>query len=142
MVILEFIILTKTGLFSLLSSPRNFLFFKISTNCSYYKVKDYLKFCKITITMTIRLINLVSRKKEKPIGRNSYGTISSTFFFCEDMFTHVPLFLPFYLLFVPKAVGFCCSPYSTTILLSTPQHGKLTVKADLIFEEYSKLLLD
>ncbi|CBI34887.3 unnamed protein product, partial [Vitis vinifera] len=28
------------------------------------------------------------------------------------------------------------SPYSTTILLSTPQQGKLTVKADLIFEEY------
>ncbi|XP_068336136.1 DExH-box ATP-dependent RNA helicase DExH17 [Pyrus communis] len=28
------------------------------------------------------------------------------------------------------------SPYSTTILLSNPQQGKLTVKADLVFEEY------
>ncbi|XP_009334110.2 DExH-box ATP-dependent RNA helicase DExH17 isoform X1 [Pyrus x bretschneideri] len=28
------------------------------------------------------------------------------------------------------------SPYSATILLSNPQQGKLTVKADLVFEEY------
>ncbi|XP_024179709.1 DExH-box ATP-dependent RNA helicase DExH17 isoform X2 [Rosa chinensis] len=28
------------------------------------------------------------------------------------------------------------SPYSATVLLSNPQQGKLTVKADLIFEEY------
>ncbi|XP_059449049.1 DExH-box ATP-dependent RNA helicase DExH17 isoform X2 [Corylus avellana] len=28
------------------------------------------------------------------------------------------------------------SPYSATILLSNPQQGKLTIKADLIFEEY------
>lgn len=31
-----------------------------------------------------------------------------------------------------------CSPYSTVVLLSHPQQGKLTIKADLIFDEYSK----
>ncbi|PRQ46462.1 putative RNA helicase [Rosa chinensis] len=31
------------------------------------------------------------------------------------------------------------SPYSATVLLSNPQQGKLTVKADLIFEEYSEV---
>ncbi|KAJ0054741.1 hypothetical protein Pint_02771 [Pistacia integerrima] len=33
-------------------------------------------------------------------------------------------------------LGFLCSPYSMTIFSSNPQQGKLTVKADLIFEEY------
>lgn len=36
-----------------------------------------------------------------------------------------------------EVVEFHCSPYSATILLSSPHQGKLTIKADLIFEEYS-----
>ena len=36
-----------------------------------------------------------------------------------------------------EVVGFHCSPYSAAILLSNPHQGKLTIKADLIFEEYS-----
>jgi hypothetical protein len=36
-----------------------------------------------------------------------------------------------------EVVEFLCSPYSATILLSSPHQGKLTIKADLIFEEYS-----
>ncbi|KAF8408273.1 hypothetical protein HHK36_007422 [Tetracentron sinense] len=35
-----------------------------------------------------------------------------------------------------KLVGLLCSPYSATILVSNPQQGKLTIKSDLIFEEY------
>lgn len=42
--------------------------------------------------------------------------------------------------FVAQLVGFHCSPYSATVLLSIPPKQKLTVKADLIFEEYSKNL--
>ncbi|KAJ8749924.1 hypothetical protein K2173_013839 [Erythroxylum novogranatense] len=34
---------------------------------------------------------------------------------------------------------YCCSPYSATILLSVPRQQNLTVKADLIFEEYNGL---
>lgn len=32
------------------------------------------------------------------------------------------------------------SPYSATVLLPKPQQGKLTIKAVLIFEDYSKVL--
>ncbi|KAF9624793.1 hypothetical protein IFM89_014081 [Coptis chinensis] len=35
-----------------------------------------------------------------------------------------------------KVVSLWCSPYSTEVLVSAPQQGKLTVKADLIFEEH------
>lgn len=80
--------------------------------------------------------------RKKPIERNRSGTISSPFSSRVDIFIRLPLSLPFYLLLLPKAFGFCCSPYSTTILLSTPEQGKLTVKADLVFEEYSKLLVE
>lgn len=77
-------------------------------------------------------------RKRYLLDETALGTIPLPSSSREDMFIHLPLSLLCYLLFVPKAVGFCCSPYSTTILLSTPQQGKLTVKADLIFEEYSK----
>ncbi|XWS30379.1 hypothetical protein CRYUN_Cryun24cG0112300 [Craigia yunnanensis] len=42
---------------------------------------------------------------------------------------------PFFLPFEAEVVGYHCSPYSTTILVANPL-GKMTVKADLIFEEY------
>lgn len=32
-----------------------------------------------------------------------------------------------------------CSPYTITIFVSTPPHGKIVAKADLIFEEYSNI---
>ncbi|KAG5524320.1 hypothetical protein RHGRI_031105 [Rhododendron griersonianum] len=35
-----------------------------------------------------------------------------------------------------KFGGYCCSPYSATILVSNPQQEKLTAKADLIFEDF------
>ncbi|KAL9366988.1 hypothetical protein Peur_038187 [Populus x canadensis] len=41
-----------------------------------------------------------------------------------------------------RSFVFHCSPYSATILLSIPQQKKLTLKANLIFEEYSNRNFD
>lgn len=32
-----------------------------------------------------------------------------------------------------------CSPYVVTVLVSCPQNARVTMKADLIFEEYGKI---
>ena len=83
---------------------------------------------------------LVKMKKEKAIEKSAWLLA-----LCQNYHPHfcrkfnqrqLPMFFCA-IFFESEVVGFHCSPYSATILLSKPHQGKLTIKADLIFEEYS-----
>jgi hypothetical protein len=71
-----------------------------------------------------------SQKKKKKEAQSISSMAELHYPFCQGEFRLLSQVMS-------EVVEFHCSPYSATILLSTPQQGKLTIKADLIFEEYS-----
>lgn len=81
---------------------------------------------------------LVNMKKEKAI-ENQLGFwlyVRTTIPISFGSLINYPMFFCA-IFFESEVVGFHCSPYSATVLLSKPHQGKLTIEADLIFEDYS-----
>jgi hypothetical protein len=76
--------------------------------------------------------------RKKQLGYWLYGKTTIPIS-VREKFSQLPMFCHV-IFFESEVLGFHCSPYSATILLSNPHQGKLTIKSDLIFEEYSMAL--